>query len=143
MLTNEFWKYFYETYETLPRQGPGSRESTERALRFLPSLESSQRILDIGCGSGTQTIDLAGQTEAQIVAVDSHPPFVDQFAKRVSDSNLGAKITAQIGDMNDLQFPDGSFDVIWSEGSIFIRRDARATPYSEVHFCQHSGGIRA
>jgi len=120
MQTDRFWRYFYEIYEALPRQGPGSRESTERALRLLPALENRQWILDIGCGTGTQTIDLAGLTEAEIVAVDSHPPFVDQLAKRVLDSNLGAKVTAQVGDMNDLQFPDGSFDVIWSEGSIFI-----------------------
>ena len=30
------------------------------------------------------------------------------------------RLTAQVGDMNDLHFPDGSFDVIWSEGAIFI-----------------------
>jgi SAM-dependent methyltransferase len=120
MPTDKFWCYFYEIYEAIPRQGPGSRESTERALRLLPSLESRQRILDIGCGSGEQTIDLAGLTEAQIVAVDNHPPFVNQLAKRVSDLSLGAKVTPQVGDMNDLKFPTGSFDVVWSEGAIFI-----------------------
>ena len=120
MSTDNFWNYFYEIYEAIPRQGPGDRESTEQALRLLPKLDKGQRILDIGCGSGTQTIDLAGQTEAQIVAVDNHSPIIDQLAKRISDSSLGSKITAQVGDMNDLQFPDGSFDVIWSEGAIFI-----------------------
>ena len=105
MPTDMFWRYFYEIYEAIPRQGPGSRESTERALRLLPTLKSHQRILDIGCGAGAQTIDLAGLTEAQIVAVDNHPPFVDQLATRVSDSSLGAKVTPQVGDMNDLKFP--------------------------------------
>lgn len=120
MSTNEFWNHFYEIYEALPRQGPGDRESTERALRLLPFLNSHQRILDIGCGSGAQTIDLAMLTEARIVAVDNHPPFINQLAKRVSSSSLEAKVTAMVGDMNDLQFPEGSFDVIWSEGAIFI-----------------------
>lgn len=120
MSTDNFWNYFYEIYEAIPRQGPGARESTERALRLLPFLDNRQRILDVGCGSGTQTIDLAGQTEAQIVAVDNHSPFIDQLAKRISNLSLGSKITAQVGDMNDLQFPDGSFDVIWPEGAIFI-----------------------
>jgi SAM-dependent methyltransferase len=120
MPTDSFWHYFYEIYEAIPRQGPGSRDSTERALRLLPSLDSRQRILDIGCGSGQQTIDLAGLTEAQIVAVDNHPPFIDQLAKRVTESSLGAKVTPQIGDMSDLKFPAGSFDVVWSEGAIFI-----------------------
>jgi len=120
MSTDNFWEYFYEIYEAIPRQGPGDRESTERALRLLPVLNRGQRILDIGCGSGAQTIDLASLTDARIVAVDNHQPFIDQLAKRVSDLDLGAKVTAQVGDMNDLQFADGSFDVIWSEGAIFI-----------------------
>jgi len=120
MSTDKFWSYFYEIYEAIPRQGPGNRESTERALRLLPPLTPGQRILDIGCGSGTQTIDLAQATEAQIVAVDNHPPFVSQLAKRAAELGLKERITAQVGDMNDLHFPDGSFDLIWSEGAIFI-----------------------
>ena len=120
MSTDKFWDYFYEIYEAIPRQGPGDRESTERALRLLPRLTPRRRILDIGCGSGAQTIDLAHATEARIVAVDNHPPFIAQLAKRAAELGLQERITAQVGDMHDLQFPDGSFDVIWSEGSVFI-----------------------
>jgi len=120
MSTDEFWRYFYEIYEAIPRQGPGDRESTERAARLLPPLAPSQRILDIGCGSGAQTIDLAQVTEAQIVAVDNHPPFVSQLARRATEMGLEDRITAEVDDMNDLRFPAGSFDVIWSEGAIFI-----------------------
>jgi SAM-dependent methyltransferase len=120
MFTDKSWSYFYEIYEALPRQGPGSRESTEHALRLLPPLTRRQRILDVGCGAGTQTLDLARATEAQIVAVDRHPPFVAQLERRIAELGLGERITAQVGDMNDLRFSDGSFDVLWSEGAIFI-----------------------
>jgi SAM-dependent methyltransferase len=120
MSTDEFWKYFFEMFEAIPRQGPGDRESTERALGLLPQLSADQRILDIGCGSGVQTTDLAQLTAARVVAVDKHRPFVSQLARRAGELGLGERIDAQVGDMNDLQFPDGSFDVIWSEGAIFI-----------------------
>jgi len=120
MSADRFWSYFYEIYEALPRQGPGDRECTERALRLLPILTRRQRILDIGCGSGAQTLDLARATEAQIVAVDNHAPFVAQLAQRTAELGLAERITAQVGDMNDLRFPDRSFDVVWSEGAVFI-----------------------
>lgn len=120
MLSDNFWTYFYEIYEAIPRQGPGDRESTERALSLLPPLTSQHRILDAGCGSGTQTVDLARATAAQIVAVDSHEAFVAQLVKRAVDQGLGTRIQARAGDMNELAFPDGSFDVIWCEGAIVI-----------------------
>ena len=115
-----FWSHFYEIYEDIPRQGPGDRESTERALHMLPPLTPHQRILDIGCGSGAQTIDLARATAAQIVAIDRHEPFVTKLVKRVADQGLGSRIQAQVGDMNDLALPERSFDVIWCEGAIVI-----------------------
>jgi ubiquinone/menaquinone biosynthesis C-methylase UbiE len=120
MNTDKFWTYFHEIYEAIPRQGPGDRESTERALSLLPHLTADQHVLDIGCGSGAQTIDLARASEAQIVAVDNHAPFLTQLAERARELDFEDRITAQIGDMNDLPFADGSFDAIWAEGSIFI-----------------------
>ncbi len=120
MSADKFWSYFYEIYEAIPRQGPGDRESTERALRLLPPLTRGHRILDIGCGAGAQTIDLARATEARIVAVDNHEPFISRLAKRTAELGLADRIAAQVGDMNDLRCPDGSIDVIWCEGAIFI-----------------------
>jgi SAM-dependent methyltransferase len=113
-------RYFYEIYETLPRQGPGDRAATLRALACLPPLTSQHRVLDIGCGSGAQTLDLARATDAHVVAVDNHGPFVDILARKVRQLGLGHRVVPQIGDMADLRFPDESFDVIWSEGAVFI-----------------------
>jgi SAM-dependent methyltransferase len=120
MSANHFWDYFFELYEALPRQGPGDRESTERALRLLPPLARHQRILDVGCGVGAQTIDLARATEARIVAIDIHEPFVVRLVKRIAELRLGDRVAAQVGDMNALPFTDGAFDVVWCEGAIFI-----------------------
>ena len=120
MSASKFWSSFYEIYEALPRQGPGDRQSTEQALRLLPPLTRGHRILDIGCGAGAQTIDLARATEASIVAIDNHQPFVSRLETRAAELGLADRITAQAGDMNDLHFSDGSFDVIWCEGAIFI-----------------------
>lgn len=120
MSADEFWTHFKNIYGGLPRQGPGLRESTEQALGLIPPLTADQRLLDIGCGTGAQTLDLARATEARIVAVDNHPPFVAQLARRAAEQGLSARITAQVADMTALPFPDGAFDVLWCEGAIFI-----------------------
>ncbi|MBN2494523.1 MAG: class I SAM-dependent methyltransferase [Deltaproteobacteria bacterium] len=113
-------QYFYEIYEAMPRQGPGDSASTRQALSHLPALTREHRILDIGCGSGAQTVDLARATEAQIVAIDNHPPFIARLVERVSELGLEERVAAQVGDMCDLRFSDGSFDALWSEGAIYF-----------------------
>ena len=117
---NNFWKYFHEIFGEIPRQGPGARESTERALQSIPPLNRENRILDIGSGTGAQTFDLAAATDAHIVAVDNHPPYIEKLMKRAAELGFDKRVTARVGDMADLKFADGSFDVVWSEGAIFV-----------------------
>lgn len=120
MSGDKFWTFFFEIYESLPRQGPGERASTERALKLLPPLRETDRILDIGCGSGAQTLDLARATAAQITAVDNHRPFLEQLGRRATEAGFGSRIATQVADMSALPYPDSAFDVLWCEGAIFI-----------------------
>ena len=120
MLTTESMQYFYELYESIPRQGPGLTECTERALRFLPPLSGKQRILDVGCGSGAQTLVLAKATLAEIIALDSHEPFLEKLKADATQAGVADRITTFAGNMDDMPFKNESFDVIWSEGAIFI-----------------------
>ena len=118
--SGRFWSLFFEIYEAIPRQGPGDRASTERALRLLPPLTRDQRILDVGCGAGVPTIDLARASKAQIVAVDFHEPFVARLAARAAELGLADRITPTVGDMNEPRFADGAFDALWCEGAMVI-----------------------
>ncbi len=63
--------------------------------------------------------------DARIVAVDSHAPFVARLAEQAAEAGLAHRIEPQAGDMGDLPLPDGAFDVIGSEGAIFILGFAR------------------
>ena len=73
---------FFELFAGLPRQGPGSAACTARALAFVPPLPPTARILDIGCGTGAQTLDLARVTPALLFAVELHEPFVRELAAK-------------------------------------------------------------
>jgi len=114
-----FWDLFFELFENIPRQGPGSLEATGKALSLCQGLPDTPDILDIGCGRGAQTLDLAGMTKGGITAVDNHAPFVERLAEAVRNKGLGARIRPLVGDMTALDFPDKSFDLIWCEGAIY------------------------
>ncbi len=112
--------YFIEFYKRLDRQGPGDDKYTEMAFRLLDELPHNPRILDVGCGSGKQTLALARMAPCQITAVDVYDCFLDILNESVSRENLKGSITTMNASMFELPFEDEQFDLIWSEGSIYI-----------------------
>ncbi|AGB01204.1 methyltransferase family protein [Methanoregula formicica SMSP] len=112
--------FFYQIFESLPRQGPGSSEATRKVWSLLPSVPRDAKILDVGCGSGTQTRDLAALTTGTITAVDIHQPFLDKVDAWVRKAGMAHRVKTICASMDALPFDKGSFDLIWSEGAIFI-----------------------
>jgi len=80
-MTEKMPKIFWEIHNSLPRKGPGDNKSTRKAYKMLKELPENPRILDIGCGPGMQTIELAKISNGEIIAVDSHQPFLEQLKK--------------------------------------------------------------
>ncbi len=111
-------KYFYELFEDLPRQGPGCREATLKALGLLADLPTNPKVLDIGCGSGMQTQLLAQELRTKILAIDNHRPVLDCLDRAAAREGLGIE-TMEMS-MMDMSFDKKSFDLLWCEGSIFI-----------------------
>jgi SAM-dependent methyltransferase len=111
---------FYEVFAGLPRQGPGDAASTLRALALVPGIGPETRVLDVGCGTGLQTRVLAQNSPARFVAIDNHPPFVQELNRHLQALGIADRLEARVGDMRCLDLPPGSFDLIWSEGAISI-----------------------
>ncbi len=106
-------------YSSMERQGPGSPEMTKRALEFIPFLSNDAEILDIGCGTGGQTMTIAKNTQAKITGLDLFPKFIDIFNRNAATHGFQNRVKGMVGKMEDLPFPKESFDVIWSEGAIY------------------------
>lgn len=98
---------------------------TRKAFRMLPRLEDP-RILDIGCGSGIPTIELAHLCNGQILAVDIDQSHLNSLEEKISEAGLSDRVHTLNCSLFHLDFPDEDFDVIWSEGSIFAIGFARA-----------------
>jgi ubiquinone/menaquinone biosynthesis C-methylase UbiE len=112
--------FFFEIHKDLPREGPGDNASTRKALEMMTSLPQQPEILDVGCGPGVQTLELAHVTGGRVTAVDTHQPFLDRLQAQVDAEAQADQIICMNMSMDDLDFPNRSFDAIWSEGAIYI-----------------------
>ena len=110
---------FYEVHKGLKREGPGLGDYTRRAYGMLPRLEAP-RILDIGCGPGDPTIEIAKLSGGEVIGLDNHQPYLDDLVRSAEREGLSGRVKALNCSMFEMDFPDESFDIIWSEGSIFV-----------------------
>ena len=96
--------FIFTLFEGLDRKGPGSDACTNRMFN-IPSPPPDSRILDIGCGAGSQTLALARQCrDCHITAVDSYQPYRDTLRKRADAEGTGRRIVTVCRSMDDLPF---------------------------------------
>ena len=91
---------------------------TRKAFRMLPQLEKP-RILDAGCGSGIPTLELGRLSQGEVLGIDIDQPALDKFTRKIKKAGLTGRVQAVNCSIFDMDFADESFDIIWSEGSIY------------------------
>ena len=95
----------------------GFLKYTRKAFNLLPEIVKP-RILDIGCGNGIPTLELANLSRGEIVGVDIDQPALNELNKKVEKNYLVDRVKGINCSMFNLDFPEESFDIIWAEGSI-------------------------
>lgn len=108
-----------EYYSNVERQGPGSPEITLKALSFIDNLNPESQIIDLGCGTGGQTMVLAQHAPGMIRGYDLFPTFIDLFNTNAAKLNLQDRVKGIVGSMDDLPYGDEELDLIWTEGAIY------------------------
>ena len=84
----EGMKYFYELFVGLSRGGPGDNESTRKAFGYLKDLPSEPFILDIRCGHGMQTLELARISNGKSIALDTYQPYLDILLRNAKEEGV-------------------------------------------------------
>jgi len=112
----------FKIFESLPRQGAGDDEHTEKAYSLIANLpEGGGEILDVGCGKGVQTMALARLCPScRILAADIHQPYLDALDEKIVAEGFSGRIKTVCASMDDLPFGEESFDIIWAEGCASI-----------------------
>ena len=100
--------------------GRYSRELAPRLIEFA-GIEPGMHVLDVGCGPGALSEQLAGVVgEEQLGAVDPSEPFVAACRERVPGADV------RRGDAEELPWEDDAFDAALSQLVVNFMRDAPA-----------------
>jgi demethylmenaquinone methyltransferase/2-methoxy-6-polyprenyl-1,4-benzoquinol methylase len=107
-----FYKYLSRIYD---RVNPlvWTEDMREEALAMI-DVQESDRVLDVGCGTGFATEALIERSN------DVHGLDQSRHQLEQAWSKLGKHdpVSFYRGDAERLPFADGTFDVVWSSGSI-------------------------
>lgn len=93
-----------EKYEVM--MGRWSRQLAPLFVEFV-GVRDSERVLDVGCGTGSLSATLARVTGAsKIVGIDPSNAFIEYARTQIDDP----RVTFEVGDAQNLHYPDTSFD---------------------------------
>lgn len=115
----DYMDYIIDFHKDAARQGPGSDEHTLKALSYIPGVADMKSILDIGCGTGAQTLALAGATNAHITAIDLLPDFLHVLERRAREAGFAERIRTMEMSMDAITLAQKSFDIVWAESCIY------------------------
>ncbi|MFW9844851.1 MAG: class I SAM-dependent methyltransferase [Candidatus Thorarchaeota archaeon] len=93
-------------------------EFTREAFKMIPTIDSPS-ILDIGCGTGVQSIELAGLSNGRITAIDIDVPSLVLLQRNIKELGLSHRFSIKQISMVDLHLLGETFDIVWAEGSIY------------------------
>lgn len=90
------------------------RESAD-VLVDKAGVMAASRVLDVGSGVGGAALHLAEQTGCELVGVDLMEWNVELAGERAAARGLDDRVSFAVGDAKQLDFADGSFDIVWSQ----------------------------
>ncbi len=118
-----------------------SRDVANSAAYLAPHLRPGMSVLDIGCGPGTLTIDLARHVApGRVVGIDAVPEVLAGARQRAGEAGLDVEFRQ--GDAYRLDVPDDSFDVVHAHQVLQHLADPVAA-LREMHRVARPGGIVA
>jgi len=119
--------------------GRQSRILAPLFVEFVGGIRNGDRILDVGCGTGSLTFTIANAAQpSKIVGIDPSVPFIE-YAR---STNGDPRVTFDVGDAQQLPYPDAFFDKSLSLLVIgFVPDPPRAV--AEMHRVTRPGGMVA
>ena len=100
-------------------------EYTKAAFGVIPRLRRP-RILEVGCGSGAATIELARLSDGEITAVDPDGDALEELRLRIQEFGFSSRVQVVHGSIFETGIAAGTFDIGWEEGVFHLLETDRA-----------------
>ncbi len=122
-------RILWEYKDKIRRQSPGSDKYTMLMIEKLKEIikrdadideNKKLNVLNIAPGCGYETLVLAKNLKADIIALDASETFLNKLVKLKELEAIDTNITLMTEDMDDIPLKNDSQDLIWCEGAINI-----------------------
>ena len=106
------WASEYEFFTRLMGLGTNGRNS--RMVVELAKIKPGDKVLDVGCGTGSLTLTAksAAGRDGIVHGIDASPEMIEVARRKVPRS--GSEVVFDVGLIEQLAFPDATFDVVIS-----------------------------
>ncbi len=119
------------------------RTAENSAGYLLSRLEPGVRLLDVGCGPGTITVDLAVRVPGgEVTGIDAAAGVLAE-ARAEADRRGQANVRFETGDVYRLAFEDGTFDVVHAHQVLQHLSDPVAALAEMRRVCRPGGLVAA
>ena len=119
------------------------RTAENSAGYLLGQLAPGARVLDVGCGPGTITVDLAARVpEGEVTGIDAAADVL-YLAREEADRRGQANVRFETGDVYQLAFEDGTFDVVHAHQVLQHLSDPVAALAEMRRVCRPGGLVAA
>ncbi len=119
------------------------RTAENSAAYLLNRLRPGLSLLDVGCGPGTITCDLAGRVApGEVIGVDAAAGVLDEARTLAGQLGQG-NLSFEVGSVFDLRFDDGSFDVVHAHQMLQHVGDPVAALAEMRRVCRTGGVVAA
>jgi ubiquinone/menaquinone biosynthesis C-methylase UbiE len=119
------------------------RTAENSAAYLLSHVVAGMDMLDVGCGPGTITIDLAKRVApGQVVGLDASESVLEGAARTAVEASC-TNVTFQTGDIARLPFEDGSFDIVHAHQVLQHLTDPVAALCEMRRVCRPGGIVAA
>jgi demethylmenaquinone methyltransferase/2-methoxy-6-polyprenyl-1,4-benzoquinol methylase/phosphoethanolamine N-methyltransferase len=121
--------------------GMGVNSANSRMVVLLAKIKPGDRVLDVACGSGNLTLtaqSAAGPT-GQVYGIDAAPEMIEVAKQKAS--RAGSKVIFRVGLIEQLEFPDATFDVVITRLAIHhLPDDLKPRAFAEILRVLKPGG---